>query len=302
MRSLAETYHRRPDIAEAMVDEDMTLTDSTATLDKPKGKLLTLTTDEAVKVGYCDTIATSIADALDKFGFKNAVVVTTEESWSENLVKFFTSPVVSGLLILIGLTGLFYAFKTGHFSWIAAVAILSFALFFGAAYIAKLATILVILSFLAGIVFLIIEIATPIPTFGIAGIIGIVLAIGALFYALAGNFRTGNTTTATLTLSASIAGFIVLVIFMIRTLPKSTLWSKFILTHEEKPSQGYITTVDFTSYVGKSGESLTHLRPSGIAVIDGARLDVVSEGEYIPAKTSIKVIRVEGARIIVGSA
>ncbi len=299
MRALAERNHRRPDVAEAMVDENMMLTDSNKTLQKPDGKLLTLTTDEAVKVGYCDTIGSSLPDVLMKFGYSNPVIITTQESWSENLVKFFTNSVVSGVLILIGLSGLFFAFKTGHFGWIAVLALLSFALFFGAAYIAKLATILVILSFLAGIVFLVIEIGTPIPTFGVAGLIGIVLAIGAMFYALVGNIYTGNTTRALLTLTCSLAGFIGLVIIMIRTLPKSHWMSKFILTHEEKLSEGYVTPVNYRTFVGKEGESITHLRPSGIVMVDGTRLDVVSEGEYIPPHTRIKVTGVEGVRIVV---
>jgi membrane-bound serine protease (ClpP class) len=297
MRSLAESNHRRSDIAEAMVDEDVVLKDSV--LDKPKGKLLTLTTDEAIKVGYCDTTASSVQDALNKLGYKDVTLVNTSESWSEELVKFFTSSIVSGFLILIGLAGLFYAFKTGHFGWFAIIGLLAFALFFGASYIAKLSTVLVILAFLAGIFFLILEIGTPIPTFGIAGVIGIVLAIGALFYALVGDLHTGNTTRAMWILSGSIAGFIVLAVIMFRTLPKSTMWSKFILTHEEKPSAGYVTPTDYNGYVGKEGESLTHLRPSGIAVIAGDRLDVLSEGEYIPANTKVKVTRVEGVRVIV---
>ncbi|HZV12936.1 MAG TPA: ATP-dependent Clp protease proteolytic subunit, partial [Candidatus Kapabacteria bacterium] len=253
MRSLAESNHRRSDIAEAMVDEDVVLKDSV--LDKPKGKLLTLTTDEAIKVGYCDTTASSVQDALNKLGYKDVTLVNTSESWSEQLVKFFTSSIVSGFLILIGLAGLFYAFKTGHFGWFAIIGLLAFALFFGASYIAKLSTVLVILAFLAGIFFLILEIGTPIPTFGIAGVIGIVLAIGALFYALVGDLHTGNTTRAMWILSGSIAGFIVLAVIMFRTLPKSTMWSKFILTHEEKPSAGYVTPTDYNGYVGKEGES-----------------------------------------------
>ena len=59
------------------------------------------------------------------------------------------------------------------------------------------------------------------------------------------------------------------------------------------------TPEDYSTYIGREGESVTTLRPSGIAKIDGVRLDVISEAEFIPPHTPIKVIAVEGVRIIV---
>ncbi len=78
---------------------------------------------------------------------------------------------------------------------------------------------------------------------------------------------------------------------------KILAWWK--LTHEEKGSDGYVTPEDYSAYIGKEGESITLLRPSGIAMFDGKRLDVISEAEYIPAHTRIKVAAVEGVRIVV---
>lgn len=298
MRSLAERNHRRTDIAEAMVDEDLVLKD-TLLLDKPKGKLLTLTTDEAVKVGFCDTTANSFDAMIDAMGWHGAEIVHTEVSISEHMVRLFTSPVMSGLLILIGLAGIFYTFKTGHLGIVAGIAILAFILFFGAAYIAKLATVIIVLMFIAGLFMLLIEIGTPIPTFGIAGIIGLVLMVGSLFFALVGDTTTGNTTRALWTLSSSLFGFIVAVALMVKFLPSTPWWRKFILTHEEKQSKGYVSTQSLERFVGQEGEALTILRPAGIAIIGGERVDVVADGSFIAQGTKVRVKEVVGARVVV---
>jgi membrane-bound serine protease (ClpP class) len=118
MRSTAEQNQRDPAIAEAMVDEALTLGDSSL---KRSGQLLTLTTTEALRVDYCDAEAASLADALERFGFAGRPIVTTAPTWSENLVAFLTSPMVNSILIMLGLGGLFYGIKTGHFGAVATV-------------------------------------------------------------------------------------------------------------------------------------------------------------------------------------
>lgn len=299
MRSLAERNKRRGDIAEAMVDEDIVLKDSSALIDKPKGKLLTMTTDEARKVGYCDTVANTLTAALAVTGWGGAEVVQSQQNLGEKAVRFFTNPIVSGILILIGLGGVFYTFKTGHIGLVALAAAVAFILFFGAAYMAKLATVIVVMMFIGGLFLLVIEIGTPIPTFGLAGIAGICLTIGSLFLALVGNVKTGDTSRGLWTLSASLAAFIVAVILMIRLLPKTPWWRKFILTHEEKQTSGYVSSESLDHLVGREGESITALRPAGIAMIDGTRIDVVTEGDYVPQGTSVHVKSVVGARVVV---
>jgi membrane-bound serine protease (ClpP class) len=299
MRSTAERNHRRADIAEAMVDEDAVLKDSI--IDKPKGKLLTLTTEEARKVGYCDTTANTLAEALGTQGLSTSNMEQTGMAFGERAVRLLTNPIVSSLLIMLGLGGIFYVFKTGHVGWVAIAALGAFALFFGAAYVAKFATIIVVFMFLGGLFMLIVEIGTPIPTFGIAGIIGIVLTIGSLFLALGGALSAVNSTRALWILSSSLTGFIVLVYFMIKYLPKTMWWKKFILTHEENEAQGYSAAASLDRFMGKEGVAHTLLRPAGIADIEGERVDVVSEAEYINPGTKIVVTKVEGTRVVVRS-
>lgn len=75
--------------------------------------------------------------------------------------------------------------------------------------------------------------------------------------------------------------------------------SKMILKDTESNEAGYRSTEDMEAFLGKKGETLTVLRPIGTAEFDGVRLNVVSEGELIPAGTKVQIIRVEGSRILV---
>jgi len=83
-------------------------------------------------------------------------------------------------------------------------------------------------------------------------------------------------------------------------LPKSKVWTKFGQQTRQTASAGYVASEDYTEFLGKSGTATTLLRPSGTAEIDGVKLAVVSEGEFIPAGTSVQVILVQGNRIVVG--
>ena len=125
-----------------------------------------------VGVGYCDTVAIDIIDALNKFGVNNSVLVKVDSSWDETLIRIVTKPFVNSLLIMLGLGGLFYGIKTGHFGVIAAVGFLSLALFFGAQYIVKLTNVIEIAMFVVGVLLLILEIFI-IPGVGVTGFAGV---------------------------------------------------------------------------------------------------------------------------------
>ena len=52
-------------------------------------------------------------------------------------------------------------------------------------------------------------------------------------------------------------------------------------------------------FLGREGETTTVLRPTGMAEFDGVKLNVLSEGEFIPAGVKVRIVRVEGSRILV---
>lgn len=298
MRSTAERNGRDPRIAEAMVDETITLPDSAS---KKHGQLLSLTTEEAVKVGYCDVVVSRVEEALTELGYGGAKLVRTDFSWSESLVRFLTSPVMNSILIMIGLGGIFYAVKTGHVGAMAGVGMASIALFFGAQYLSDLATFIEVLMFVVGVALIILEIFV-IPGFGVAGIAGAVMIVASLFLALVGNLDllSSDSVTAPLyTLAASFIGLTILVVMMFRYLPKSTAFNKFILTTSQTATAGYISTPDYKNLMGFEGAALTTLRPAGVVQIGTDRYDVITEGEYIHAGEPVRVVEVEGRRIVV---
>ena len=84
-----------------------------------------------------------------------------------------------------------------------------------------------------------------------------------------------------------------------RYLKISGAWSHIVLQYAETKERGYVGTRDFTYLVGKEGVALTALRPSGTCEIDGERIDVVSEREFITPGSRIKVVKAEGTRVVV---
>lgn len=298
MRATAERNGRDPKIAEAMVDENVELADSTY---KKHGQLLTLTTDEAVKLGYCDAVAPTLEAALDSMGYSGARIVMTDLTASESLVNFLTSPVLSSLLIMFGLGGLFFGMKTGHINTISILGIASIAIFFVSHYLVDLANAIEVMVFLVGLILIALEIFV-IPGFGAAGVIGIVMVVASLFMALVGNFDlvTYDSVTVPLyTLAASLIGLGILVALMIKYLPQSSAFNKFVLQTTYTSELPPLANINYKALLGMEGEAMTTLRPAGTALLGNERVDVITEGEFIGAGEPVRVVRIDGRRIIV---
>jgi len=75
--------------------------------------------------------------------------------------------------------------------------------------------------------------------------------------------------------------------------------SRIILRETESNEAGYRSTQDTEIFLGKEGVTTTVLRPTGMAEFDGVKLNVISEGEFIPAGSKVRIVRVEGSRILV---
>ncbi|MCX8010911.1 MAG: nodulation protein NfeD [Ignavibacteria bacterium] len=300
MRSTAERNGRRTDIAEAMVDERIVLKDHPELDDSTK--LLTLTTDEALKLGYCDFTTDRIDSILKFIKLNGAKLIYTSSNWAEEVVKFLTNPIISSLLIMIGLIGLITEIKTPGWGLPGTAGLIAITLFFGANYILELANIWEILLFFVGLILLFIEIFF-IPGFGITGIAGIILIVASIFFGLLGNLPTieaDDVSRAILQLTSSLVLGGIFIYFSWKFLPKTSTFKKLILSVGEQTKEGFASSSDLSYLVGKEGKSITILRPAGSALIDGKRIDVVTEGEFISPNTEIKVLRVEGSKVVVG--
>lgn len=157
----------------------------------------------------------------------------------------------------------------------------------------QLSVWLSVLVFLLGIFALVLEIFV-LPGFGVAGVAGIILiAWGVLLLTV--DF-TQATTALSVALLATAAAFVI----GLKIFKRLDLWQRMTLRTKQYKEAGYVAPqADLIFHVGKTGTALTPLRPSGAADIFGQRLDVVTEGEYIPAGTAVEVVMVEGARIVV---
>ena len=107
MRSTAEAKGRDPKIAEAMVDEDIEVDSISA-----EGKVITFSTQEAIKFGFCDAELNSIEEILERQNINNYNITKYELGSTEDIISFFLNPVVSSVLILLILGGLYFEMQT----------------------------------------------------------------------------------------------------------------------------------------------------------------------------------------------
>ena len=295
MRALAEARGLDPGVAEAMVDEDVAIEGVVE-----EGKLLTLTTEEAVALGYA--LEVEDFDALvSDLGFAGSAVVRTDVNWAERIVRFFSHPIVAPFLLSLGFLGLIAEIKTPSFGMAGVAGILALALFFGSHLIIGLAGLEDVLIFGAGMVLLGIEVFV-IPGFGLFGILGSVGVVGGLYMALLGGLPTApDFTRAGMVLTTTILLILVSAWVVIRSLPGNSRLARsgvFLLTRTDR-DVGYESAPHRTDLVGREGSAITDLRPSGTALIGDERVDVVSESEWIPAGTPVRVVSAEGYRHVV---
>ncbi len=297
MRATAEKNGRRTDIAQAMVDETIVIKD----LQDDSTKLVTLTSEEALKYKMADTILASIQEVKSFYKLENAAETKVDSNWAEDIVRFISNPIVSSLLIMIGLIGIFTEIKTPGFGFAGIAGFIALALFFGTSYILELATIWEIIIFIIGVILLLIEIFV-IPGFGVVGFLGIVFMIGGLFFGLLSDLNVATTTAISIAIIQLAGTFIAtgVIVFLIwRLLPKSETFNKLILHTNIDSKSGYTQFVGLDIHAGQTGLAITDLRPSGTAVINEKRIDVVTPGNFINKNSEIIVKQVEGSKVVV---
>ncbi len=301
MRSAAESHGRNPRIAEAMVDPRIYVEGV-----NDSGRVLTFTTEEALKHGYCEGSVRNVEELLAKAEIKNYEITEQELSPLHGLLRFLMHPAVSGILILLIVGGIYFELQTPGVGFPLVVAIIGAVLYFAPLYLEGLAANWEILIFLAGLGLLAVEIFV-IPGFGVAGISGIVLIIGGLFLALLQNnvfdfsaVPAGDVAVRLSTVVISLTIGIGLSIYLSQKIITGTTFGHIALNTEQKASEGYtIATQEEQSMIGKRGKTLTVLRPSGKIEIDGNMYDGLSFSSFIEKDTEIEVIDYQNASLIV---
>jgi membrane-bound serine protease (ClpP class) len=297
-RATAEQHGRPPEVAEAMVDEDVAIPGLVE-----KGKLLTLTTQEALRWNVADGRFDTLGALVAHLGFSEANLVRAELNWTEALVRALTHPIVSSLLLSVGMLALLAELLSPGVGIPGADGLIGLALFFGSHYLVGLAGWEEALLIGAGLLLLAAELLI-IPGFGVAGVLGIVALCAGLFLSFIGRYPApGDIWRAATMLLPSLAlvavgGGVLLLLF-----PSLPVWSRLNLRTQlrnERRDSGPMAEAQAPSaWLGAKGIALTPLRPAGTSLFQGERMDIISEGGYVATNTPITVVRVEGTRVVV---
>ncbi len=294
-RATAEARQRPPLVAEAMVDADVAIP---GVVDK--GKLLTLTTDEALRLKVADHRADTLADALAAVGLAGAEARRIDLNWAEQVVRTLTHPLVASLLVTVAMLGIVIELRTPGFGVPGALGVAALALVLWGHSIAQLAGMEEMLLIAAGLLLLALELLV-IPGFGIAGALGLAALVAGLVMSMTGEGNTqGLLAWVAARVVLSLLAAIALSLLMLRFVTRLPGGRRLILDTRLDAGAGYTSPPpEEPRWLGRQGLAHSVLRPAGIAEIDGHRVDVVSEGELIEAGTPIEVLRVDGNRIVV---
>ena len=290
---------RDPHIAEAMVDGSIYIPN---VIDS--GKVLTLTAQEALKLGFCDGIAESVQEVITKYmGYSEYQLEEYRPSVYDNLKGFLMNPAFQAILIMIIIAGIYFELQSPGIGFPLIAAITAGVLYFAPLYMDGLAQYWEIIIFIIGLVLIGVEIFI-IPGFGITGISGIVLVVAGLSFALLNNdglsfknIQAPDLSRAVLTvLSGTVLGFITM-IYLSSKIGSKGLFRKIALTSDLEHSISI--DVETKTLVGTEGEAITVLRPSGKIIVNNEMYDAVSETGFIEKGTKIKVNKVENAQFYV---
>lgn len=293
MRATAEANHRNPIYAEAMVDESIHLDSSI----KCDGKLLAFTTSEAIKYGYCEAQINKIEDILIRYGYKTASYTEYTPDIIEQVALVFMNPVVSGLLILLMIGGIYFEFQAPGLGLPILVSILAALAYFVPFYIQGLAQNWEIILFFVGIFLLILEVFV-LPGFGFIGIFGIVGILLSLILSMLNNdyfdfsaVPQDKLSSALWILVIGILGMVTLVWLvgskMLNSKAFKTITQEGSSINPEETKAGTLYAM-----VGIEGVATTPLKPVGKIKVEGLIYDAITSGEYLDINTPVEIVEV----------
>ena len=299
-------WKRDPLIAEAMVDE-RTVVPNVA----DSGKILTFTTQEALKYGYCDGTAENIREIIKKeSGNQPYELVKFKPTTWDNIKGFLMSPILQGILIMLIIGGIYFELQSPGIGFALGVAITAAVLYFAPLYIDGLAAHWEIILFIIGLILIAFEIFV-IPGFGISGISGIALVVTGLILSLLNNVNfdfepvhPGDTGKAILTVIGGLTLGFGLILYLSSKIGSKGLFRKLALETTLENKEGYVgVSLEADNLVGKTGVASTVLRPSGKVKVDGKVYDAVSvNGEFIEKGIQVIIVRYETGQVYVEAA
>jgi membrane-bound serine protease (ClpP class) len=302
MRSTAEATGRNPDIAQGMVDSRIKIEGISDT-----GRVITFTTSEALRYGFCNAEAATIDQIMKITGIGKYKIVEQELTASDRIITFLTNPVVSGILIMLIIGGIYFELQSPGIGLPLAAAVIGALLYFAPLYIEGLAANWEILIFIIGVILIIIELFA-IPGFGVAGISGIVLVVTGLTLSMIDNvgfdFKFVPAKVVAISfftvIIASFASLVSSFFLTNKLFGGHTMFGDLALLSTQQSSKGFISAdTHYADMQGKTGIAFTILRPAGKVEIEGEIFDAVAESGYIEKGVDVLVTNYENSQLIV---
>lgn len=287
MKSAAESKGRDPLYAAAMADPSIDLPEYGA----GEGDYLTLGPEAAVEVKYAEGIVQNRVELLHELDLTGATIVESEVTIAEEVARFLTNPIVIPILLSIASLGLIVELYSPGFGVPGIMGLLALILFFYGHIIAGFAGMEAIILLLLGIILIVAEFFVA---SSILGLIGIGSVIASLF--MSGASLSHMSMSIAIAFIVAIAAAVIL--FKWIGMDRG-IFRHIVLRDSATNEHGYVSAENRLDLIGREGKTVTPLRPSGTAVVNGERLDVVSEGGFIDTDTNVKVVKVEGVRIVV---
>jgi membrane-bound serine protease (ClpP class) len=307
LRALSEENGHNPDVAEAFMVLEKEVKMGDVVIDS-KETLLSLNGREAARVyNGKPLLAAGLVENLEELVKKEKFtgpIVRSEPTGFERLALWLTA--ISPLLLMGGIVGAYIEMKAPGFGIPGIASLICFALFFGGHLVAGLSGYEVVFIFLVGLILVIVEIFV-IPGTLVAGLIGTVMMLGALLWAMVDywpstpeGLTSADFQRPMLNFITALVGTAVLIALLAKILPKTRLYNRLVLA--ASVPNGPAVTVPMTNLtvkVGEIGTATTTLRPAGKASFGSEVHDVVTNGQFLSAGTAVRVIEVDGTRVVV---
>ena len=303
MRSTAEENGRDPNIAEAMVDENIEIEGISKA-----GQVLTFSTKEAIANGFCEAEVSGLKEILERSDIKDYEIERYKISATEKIISIFLNPFVSSILILVIVGGIYFELQTPGVGFPILAAFIAMVLYFIPYYLNGLAENWEIAIFFVGLALLALEVFV-IPGFGVAGISGIGLIMASLVLSMLNNDNldfsfvpSKAVFVAVATIIAGLLGGTALMFVAGVRLTNSHFFKRIALEDTLDSKDGFTSRMYKESLVGKQGTAFTILRPSGKIMIDDTLYDAFTRGSYIEKGVEVTVISDEGTSLKVRKA
>ena len=296
-------WRRDPKIAEGMVDPRVYIEGITDT-----GKVITFTPSEAMEHGFCEGTAENIPEVLNKVGVSDYTIVEYKPSWIERIIGWLVHPMVSGILIMAIIGGIYFEMQSPGIGFPLGIAVLAAVLYFAPLYLEGLAANWEIVVFIIGLILLAVEIFV-IPGFGVAGILGILFVFSGLVLSLIDNVNFDfqhvelkGVGVAITTVVLGIFGGFILSLYLGNKLftAKSGPFKNLSLKTVQNVSDGYVSVeTSIFSLKGKNGVAKTVLRPGGKILVEGEVYDAIAASGFIDKDEKIVVVKIEATQVYV---